>query len=640
MRHAIGPMAKTPQQRGEAEECCFAVMDIPDWTQYVATQGIFYSTSVPLLRHLNATDVAPKTAGAVVPSHSMHSLLGELCASSTDSLLMFGRKLFAHPVGELAFIAQHVYDRQTLLPATAYLEMAIAAAMVGLGRRGVAMSAKHRIILENVSFLRPMMFSPTSGASREVRSVLEFSVSTSQAGSSFQGSFRVSSHLQGAENQSTTHCHCVIRLLEMDDGLGAPLSSSDADAEIARVSIDQLFEDLETGGFEYGPMFRDCICSLQTRPSGERIMELVPTQDHRDSSFWLHPALLDACTQVASVLGHPSIPRSVDRITILTNQICSSRLSQKHMLRSLFQTSSNGASSIQVSSADSMLVVMEGFFMSPAPVHRTPESACATEWVKFQPRLRNEAVAIESKSSLKWVVVPLDTIGKATQAMADRLQAQVIAAKAVDDDYGLDDYSVEGVVVCAADLSEMGSAGTVSAIVHGLERLSVYARRWADWLRRKLAAHGRLWIVVQGVASCGSSDELHGVISRHVQAACSGLCIALRREIPHVALSTIDILDLLPRTIDLVVDLLHSPWTAADSAIRHESVYAPQFVVSSIEASAAQPKSEGKVDATLKPARLESQLDPSALESRANYIVTIAPEAGLDGISVEPSLRR
>ncbi|PRQ08993.1 type I polyketide synthase [Enhygromyxa salina] len=180
-------------------------------------------------------------------------------------------------------LADHRFEGAAILPATAYLEMALAAA---IERRGAGLDAGP-IALRNVEILAPLMV--PDGSPRAVQLALT-------DGQRFEIHSRAPDH-DGAT--WVLHARGEVQAdLEPEADLGEPPSLP---AE-PRVTAEAHYQQLRARGLDYGPAFRG-VQQISRRDDVAIAQLRAPTSVASDSRYHVHPALLDAAAQVVAALG-------------------------------------------------------------------------------------------------------------------------------------------------------------------------------------------------------------------------------------------------------------------------------------------------------------------------------------------------
>ncbi|HTJ82200.1 MAG TPA: type I polyketide synthase, partial [Polyangiaceae bacterium] len=220
----------------------------------------------------------------------LHPLLGSQVPLAGD-VVAFEQSL---SVDDLPFLADHQVFGHVLVPATAMLEMARAAAHAHFGDDARSLAD---VVLQQALVL------PESGA-RTVQLHL--------APEGDAATFRIYSR---PDDKSRFVLHASGRIVAGVD-LSSPLDLSALQARCAQTqSVDDLYAAFADAGIAYGPAFRG-IDALWLG-NGEALARVVlPTSD--DDTLSPHPALTDAALQVlgalaAKVSGHAILPFEVGR---------------------------------------------------------------------------------------------------------------------------------------------------------------------------------------------------------------------------------------------------------------------------------------------------------------------------------------
>jgi phthiocerol/phenolphthiocerol synthesis type-I polyketide synthase C len=223
------------------------------------------------------TEDAAGTAGASVAGHP---LLGRRLG--TANVVLEGRiGTERHP-----YLEDHRVQGRAMLPATAYLEMALAAAGHG--------SSDAPKVLRDVVLRQPLVFG--QDAVRVQVSVVPLEGGESEV--TVQ-----SARGDGASNGSATW---TLHARATAGGAGAPAGSTDIDSVRVRcqeeIAAERIYDGLRQRGLEYGPAFR----GLRRAWCGELevIGEVELPEEATGDGYRAHPALLDACLHVIAA-GQP-----------------------------------------------------------------------------------------------------------------------------------------------------------------------------------------------------------------------------------------------------------------------------------------------------------------------------------------------
>jgi acyl transferase domain-containing protein/acyl carrier protein len=266
-------------------------------------------------------------AGDSAESLSLHPLLGRRLLSPVIKDVVFESFLGTDSV---PFLNDHRIDGSVVFPATAYIEMALAAAAkaYGAGPR----------VLKDVTFSHVLV--PSESAT-SVQTVLAPSEAEPV---SFQIFSRV---MDNSAELPSWRLHAGGSVNDGSPDDRPPQRESDLEAARERcqeeLSADAYYRKLREHGLEYGPSFR-CIERLW-RGDGEALGQVrLPEQETLEMEtgvYQLHPALLDACFQTLGAAlpgageeanrGNIYMPVGLDRLmfhgpTIGTELWCIARI--------------------------------------------------------------------------------------------------------------------------------------------------------------------------------------------------------------------------------------------------------------------------------------------------------------------------
>ncbi|AGC45624.1 polyketide synthase [Myxococcus stipitatus DSM 14675] len=228
-----------------------------------------------------------------------HPLLGGSLSSSLQPRVHFWER----SVGTEAFpyLADHRVQGDVVFPGAGYVEMALAAGAEVLGEGG--------LVLEEVHFRE--LLSLAAGADRRVQLAL------TEEGSG-RASFQI---LSRAEDASAWRTHAMGRLRLEEGRAPDPAWESWSDEGEPR-SSDEHYRRMEALGLGYGPTFRG-LRRLALR-EGEVLgrVQLPEQVAAEPGTYWLHPALLDACLQASVALmatadsKDPFVPVGIERVRL------------------------------------------------------------------------------------------------------------------------------------------------------------------------------------------------------------------------------------------------------------------------------------------------------------------------------------
>ncbi len=221
-----------------------------------------------------------------------HPLLGQHIASSTQAGVHYWD--YTLKVSELAYLKDHRVQGRIVMPAAAYLEMAVAAA------REVFGTGRH--VVEGMTFQQMLILN------KEDRSTIQVALRDTLTGKAV---FQVSSRPAELENEPwTLHAYGTIR---RENVFTNPSSEEQVEAHIPIQALSTLIEmrthnaevlpgtafytNLREHGLDYGASFQaieEISCYDVEVIARLRMPEQVNKEAH---NYLIHPALLDACFQ-------------------------------------------------------------------------------------------------------------------------------------------------------------------------------------------------------------------------------------------------------------------------------------------------------------------------------------------------------
>jgi len=535
------------------------------------------------------------------------------------------------------YLVDHRVRGSMVLPASAYVEMALAAAEQVFG------AGPHA--LENVSFQKAL-FLPEQGTCR-VQLVIT-------AGAPGQAAFRLLSHgasANGKTGLSTVHATGTIRLDEsMDSAESAGNGTSPAgirDRCDHAVSADDHYRAMQARGLQYGPTFQ--AVEEISRKNGEAIGRL---RLHGDlsaelSAYKVHPALLDGCFQVLATMlpddapnagrdtwlpigvtrvrlngstvggawGHAVIETDHDEPGVLRGDVC--------------LVDEQGRKVLEVSGMS--LQRLEG-----APTAEKELDFYEIEW-RSQPLERIAPPAAGTNGHAGWIVLT-DGSGGLGEALAERIEAHGESCVRVSrgDGYaslGDDQYRVDP--TRSDDFDRLlrdafgGQPGNCRGLVHlggldaappqlttlesldaDLDRVCGGALHLVQALERlegqTKSARPRLVLVTRGVQSVGAGRDAVSV----AQSTLWGLGRVIANEHPEMPCRLID---LAPVPTSAEAELLHAELHAEDGeeqiALREDDRLVARLVPRTVESEHDQPAEQAR---RMVPAEHPYRLDSTA----------------------------
>ena len=210
----------------------------------------------------------------------LHLLLGRRWrrARQPEEILFQSELTRASP----AFLDHHLVFGVSLMPASGYIEMAMAA--------GAAALAAGPMSLENLVFHRPLVL--TELQALRVETALRPQPS---------GAYEFEVHSQPAREDAaaawTLHASGMLRL-ELDASAAPHKDLAALRARLVEpIAIDRFYSGYALHGVEYGPSLQAVTALWHgTEEALGRIC--LPQQAGHEAGYWMHPTWLDACAQV------------------------------------------------------------------------------------------------------------------------------------------------------------------------------------------------------------------------------------------------------------------------------------------------------------------------------------------------------
>ncbi|WP_426752692.1 amino acid adenylation domain-containing protein [Myxococcus sp. Y35] len=237
---------------------------------------------------------------------SEHPLIGSRVPLA---VLEAGELLFEATLGpsSLGFLGQHRVFGTPTLPATAYVEMALAAGTRLLGTRGLE--------LKELAILNAMTF--PKDAERKVQCALR------REGEG-QAALRIFSRAgEGADTPWELHATASLSMVKEE---ARPSVEQDLDGVLktlrASPPVEDYYQRARSAGVDFGPDFQGI---TELRQDGEQVLARIekPAGLSGTGAYFAHPALLDACLQVVGG-AYPDtdgselyVPVHIDRLALL-----------------------------------------------------------------------------------------------------------------------------------------------------------------------------------------------------------------------------------------------------------------------------------------------------------------------------------
>jgi myxalamid-type polyketide synthase MxaB len=330
-----------------------------------------------------------------------NGLLGTRVPLATGDIVYANRISTARP----AYLADHVIANRTLMPAAAFLDMALAA---------VARSARGQnevLALEDIVFREPLVFDEQAPVD------IQF-IATPDT----PAAFRILSRKEGAESW-TLHATGRFTAADTSD------SPATLDIDAARAGLPRVVERRDhyararAAGLEFGPTFQGLMkCWRDERVAiGEVALPASLSGPQSETNVQFHPALLDACLHVISSFASgnrgPAVPLSVARFVVYKKP--GARLYSRAVLQG--DVAESGAFTADITIFDengAPVAQMDGLACRPmtagAPARESAQYDLA--W-----RLAPQTTSLPSQGHGEWLIVG-DPLGYA-EALAETLRA-------------------------------------------------------------------------------------------------------------------------------------------------------------------------------------------------------------------------
>ncbi|HYJ97851.1 MAG TPA: acyltransferase domain-containing protein, partial [Burkholderiaceae bacterium] len=234
--------------------------------------------------------VEPRPPGRRASGSSVHDLLGERIHIAGVAA-QFERRLTA---GDPAWLADHRIGGEVVMPLTAYLEIALAAARQVHGSTLAS--------VQNVEVIEPLLLG--DAAPRLMQVVVD--------GDGAAARVRMFSRDGGSEQAPWSQHVSAMVAIGADPERPAAFDAAAASARCtSAIDVTPFYERLRSLGADFGPRFRAMVRGCGG--AGEAFGDIEATADVASEAarYAFHPALLDACLHVCAV-AMDSLPGSND----------------------------------------------------------------------------------------------------------------------------------------------------------------------------------------------------------------------------------------------------------------------------------------------------------------------------------------
>lgn len=468
----------------------------------------------------------------------LHPLLGIRLHSAAKEMIFENEINSQSP----AYLADHVVQEQVILPATAFIEIMLAAGREALGRN-------NPLSIEDLVIHTPLPLSDKEV--KTIQTILDRKDESLDC--------QIFSHDE-KNNQWQLHASGILRTIEE---LLSSVSLEEIHARCSNsLSIEDHYQRLEQRGLSFGPSFRGVIDLKTGKDEGIARIALPESISSEAFSYSLHPAHLDAALQaIAALLPNGSktyLPISVDSIQILDHLPATL---ESHATLTTDNHASDDLLTANVNIFDEdgrLLVIIQGFTMKQVVHSQVDSWLYEVEWQKGEIKSTNSIPVMPGN----WLVFggnyPLD------QAILDQFHVSDQSAELVTTGHSFahnDGHGYQVDPLCADDFHKLFKANAPSG---GIVYLWSLSHSKTDDRQSKLC--GGLLYLVQALVATGLSCPIW-VVTEGAQAARGeifdpqpstlwGLCKVINQEHPEI---NCRIIDLDPR--DLMEDSVSYLWT-------------------------------------------------------------------------------
>lgn len=581
-----------------------------DWTQMLQSLGVLHAHGAPIDWDAVHRDESPRkvtlptypfqrerywidTTGEGVRASvrkteidsSAHPLLGRRIRSAVRDV-QFEATIDLQSV---SFLGDHRKRGAAVFPATAYLEMARAAA--------ARIFKRDDVTIEDVVMFEPLLIDDDGTRTVQL-------VATPDGDDAAE--FRIFS--LDAESSGDAHWkQHATGTLRVGKAIEEHASSlSDVRARFSdEVPASAYYQRLEAEGHDYGPTFRGV---TRIWPSSDEVLAEIELPDPARKNlekYFVHPALLDAALQLLGATVQSGAPEQQDK-TYLPVSLDRFMVQKPGLTR--FWSYTRVRSDVAGDAAhvvdvliydDSGAVVAEVAGMRLQPITRAALGASARErdnWLhEIEWRVKpNEQAAAKNVSASHWMIVADDQgVGA---SIADRLRARgdvvAIISSSSSTDFGQlcrDAMAAHGIPRGVIHLSSLDTDGRSRMSSSELERAQQAGCKSLLQVVQGLVATlesdlPRLWVVTRGARQITGSDP----DVAFAQAPILGLAATVSAEHPGFKCTQID----LDSQASIDADMLWREIEASDGedriAIRSGSRYVARLVRQS-QASSSEP---------------------------------------------------
>jgi NADPH:quinone reductase-like Zn-dependent oxidoreductase/acyl carrier protein len=550
--------------------------------------------------------------GASIPRRTAgHPLLGE----HVESSLNWGTHFWATELGVelLPYLNDHRVRGQCILPATAYIEMALSAATELFGTRARS--------LEQIDFKQALTLSRENSQTIQVTltaqtpGMLTFQCASRQPKENGQSGEWLA-HASGTIKSGVDH--------DLDQALGT--SYTELRQRLAMQTGAEHYAAMQSRGLQYGPSFQGV--TRVWRQAGEALGQIQRVQE-ATGPYQIHPALLDSCFQIAiaalpnqladAQIADTYVPVGIERLHV--NQLPGTELWCYARIRPQPQSDDQryAADLVVLDESDQVLIAVSGLVLQ-----RIEQTSAALSNLFYEIRWQqaDSFTALPEYADWrgKWLIfansgstltATLEAFGGTCVVVRpgstyDRLRSNEYQIDPTQPEHFrqllADAFSAaqpcRGVIhlwaLQTAIMSDIDVAALEQGVQLGLDSVLHLIQALNDAAWTKLP---RLWLVTRGSQAVTPGDAVRSII----QAPLWGLGRTIQHEHPDLTCTRIDLgLDLTDEDQAILKALL-APDNELELALRADGVYVSRLVHRAApEDSTASPEPAGD-----RPFRLE-----------------------------------
>jgi acyl transferase domain-containing protein/acyl carrier protein len=485
-------------------------------------------------RHWSIAKQVEKSQGSLRLGTSAHALLGYKLQMADSNEIRFEVRLSG---SETAFLRDHCVGRQSVFPATGYLEMVLAAA--------TSVLPNARVQIEQVQFHQPLPLDPDQCSVMQTVLIPD-------------GVDRFIFNIFSCAESSYLDAQWVMRSSGIIQA-NILLNDTSINVEVNPIGdsrdIEEVYRHLAGLGLPYGPSFRT-LCQLQ-RFNEQEIsarVELPTDLIQQSHSYLLHPALMDGCLQALAIaFEDKSSPELHLPVAIEKLQWYRSSTSYLHVKLQWQFSNPNGDLKAQLLLFDDEGLVAQLIGVKLAPVERDEAKDCREWLTQLLWEEESNEVPEVIPSIQRWLIFSDGTVGNHLAELLRSQGSECVLVQPGEKLGSTEQYQYE----LSPGVSEQYEL-LLSKLIEKNWRPQVVVHLWSllsetetDWFRQQHLVCGSLLHVVHAVSRTEIDARLC-VVTRGSQACVSdiqsleqssiwGLCRALRPEHPELACVNVDL---------------------------------------------------------------------------------------------------